>query len=100
MKTTIYACHGVLAHEKQTVYSTSPKGTTWEKLTVEIPDSLHPFVSASDEICVAPDNSFEFTLGETLTCTKGLLPAVRYADHNFSKHVVALTVIEDSSNAD
>lgn len=95
MTTTIYANYGVLAHEKQTVYTTNPISDVCDKLTVEIPASLNPYITVMDEVGIEPDNSGCNGLSEVLTTTTGNRPAVRYCDREGNKHIVALTVIKE-----
>lgn len=97
MKTTIYANYGVLAHEKQTVYSTSPISEVYDKLTVEIPASLNPYTTVLREVGIEPDNARCNGLSEVLTTTKGNRPAVRYCDYDGKLHIVALTIIEEDN---
>lgn len=94
MKTTIYANYGVLAHEKQTVYSTCPISDVHDKLTVEIPESLNPYTTVMGEIGVEPADSGCFGLCEVLTTTRGNCPAVKYVDCNKKAHVVSLAVVD------
>ena len=95
MKTTIYANYGLLAHEKQTVFSVVPRGEVYDKLTVDIPESLHPYVTAAlEEVGIEPDNSYAALLSDSLTCRPGGKPAVRYVDRTGKIHIVALTIVE------
>ena len=95
MKTTIYANYGVLAHEKQTVYSTSPISDVYDKLTVEIPATLNPYTTMMDEVGIEPDNAMCNGLSEVLTTTTGKRPAVRYCDRDGKLHIVALNIIKE-----
>lgn len=95
MKTTIYANYGVLAHEKQTVYTTNPISDVCDKLTVEIPDSLNPYITVMDEVGIDPDNAGCIGLSDVLTTATGNRPAVRYCDLNGKFNIVALTIIKE-----
>lgn len=95
MKTTIYANYGVRAHEKKTVYTTTPISVVCDKLTVEIPASLNPYITVMVEVGIEPDNSWCYGLYEVLTTTTGKRPAVRYYDRDGKMHIEALTIIED-----
>ena len=95
METIIYANYGVLAHEKQTVYSPCPISDVHDKLTVEIPESLNPYVTVMGEVGIEPDNSWCYGLSEALTTTTGKRPAVRYCDRDGKLHIVALTIIKE-----
>lgn len=55
MTTKIYACYGILGHEKETIYSVNPSDIC-DEITVEIPESLNPYVSVLGDIMVTvPD---------------------------------------------
>lgn len=95
MKTTIYANYGVLAHEKQTVYTTNPISDVCDKLTVEIPDSLNPYITVMDEVGIEPDNAGCNGISEVLTTAAGNRPAVRYCDSNGKINIVALPIIKE-----
>ena len=95
MKTTIYANYRALAHEKQTVYTTNPISDVCYKLTVEIPDSLNPYITVMDEIGIEPDNAGCNGLSEVLTTATGNRPAVRYCDSNGKINIVALPIIKE-----
>ena len=92
MKTIIYANYGVLAHEKQTVYTTAPISDVYDKLTVEIPTRLNPYITVMDEVGIEPEKAMCNGLSEVLTTTKGNRPAIRYCDRNGYLHIVALTI--------
>lgn len=51
MKTKIYACYGVLGHEKEIVYSVTPTDIC-DEITVEIPESVKPYVTVTGSIAV------------------------------------------------
>lgn len=95
MKTTIYANYCALAHEKQTVYTTNPISDVCYKLTVEIPDSLNPYITVMDEIGIEPDNAGFNGLSEVLNTATGNIPAVRYCDSNGKIKIVALPIIKE-----
>lgn len=80
MTTKIYACYGILAHEKEVIYHTSPTDIC-DEITVEIPESLHPYMSIYDEVMVSVCNPVTnrfvvFSLEEILTTTKDGEPAL------------------------
>ena len=55
MTTKIYACYGILGHEKEVIYSVNPSDIC-DEITVEIPESLNPYISVSGNIIVTvPD---------------------------------------------
>ena len=41
MEVTIYANYGMLAHEKEAVYSMNPADVIYEELTVILPDDIY-----------------------------------------------------------
>ncbi len=51
MKTTIYACYGLTAHEYETVYGTTPADIC-DEITVEIPEELEPYETVTGSIAV------------------------------------------------
>lgn len=97
MKATIFANYGVLAHEYQTIYTaTAPHRHTKvsEQITVEIPDSFQPHISASGEIVLHVDGMpWPYTLDELLTTTTGKIPALHWYDGQ-REHRQALNVIK------
>lgn len=101
MKATIYANHGVPGYESQTKYSTTPidGATLSDKLTVEIPDSLNPYVSVSGDTGIAPDNASPVSLVDALTDAKGRVPAVIYVDSDSRIQIVRLTVVGGGARA-
>ncbi len=54
MKTTIYANYGILAHEYQTIYTTTPtdEAVCSEPITVDIPESFEPWKDRFDRVMV------------------------------------------------
>lgn len=68
MKTEIYACYGILGHENEIVYGVIPTDVC-EKITIEIPDSLNPYITITGGIAVmmpVPKSSCHKTLYKTL----------------------------------
>lgn len=80
MITKIYANYGVLAHEKETVYTIAPHecATASEPVTVTIPDSLTPRENEAGEIIVTLDG-MAYLLSEVLT-NAGDRPVLRWYD--------------------
>lgn len=76
----IYANYGVLAHEKETVYTTAPHehATLSEPVTVTIPDSLNPCTNEAGEILVTLDGTV-YRLFEVLA-NAGDKPVIRWFD--------------------
>lgn len=80
MITKIYACYGILGHEKETVYSVTPSDIC-DEITVEIPEDMRPYVTMTGDIAVfmpptAIDSFVPYTLEEVLTSTKDGEPAI------------------------
>lgn len=94
MKTTIYANYGVLAHEKEVIYTTAPTdyATVSEPITVEIPESFKPGKNALDMILVEIDGK-NYLLDEVLT-NRGDDPCISWYDGR-EFHFVCLSVIKD-----
>lgn len=85
MTTNIYAHYGVLAHEKQPVYSTAGKqGDLCDKLTVEIP--FPTWRNYMDEIGVTIDGR-DYLLDTVLT-NWGDKPAIVWNDGQGGHHVI------------
>ena len=61
MKTKIYACYGILRHEKEIVYSVTPTDIC-DEITVEIPESVKPYVTVTGSIAVV----VPFLTGDTV----------------------------------
>ena len=81
MTTTIYARYGVLGREKEVIYWTKPIGDICDKISVEIPESLFPYVTKYGEIAVLmpiPNTNMrtEYLLHELLVRTKDCEPAL------------------------
>ena len=97
MEVKIYANYGVLAHEKQTIYSCScphHQADYSEKVTVKIPDELNPYIDKNGFVCIRPDNSYIFVFNEGILYSVNDKPVIRYSDMNGKGHTVTLTVIE------
>lgn len=57
MEVTIYANYGMLAHEKETVYSMNPAAVIYKELTVILPDEIYAGENYAGEILVDFDGS-------------------------------------------
>lgn len=82
MTATIYACYGVLGHEKEVFYWTNPIGDICDKISVEIPESMLPYEAEYGGIVVfvpVPGSSTRVPvlLGDILTSTKDGEPALK-----------------------
>lgn len=80
MKTTIYACYGLTAHEKGAVYGVTPTDIC-DEITVEIPEELEPYETVTGSIAVMlpsrmGSKKMPFALEEVLCSTKDGDPAI------------------------
>lgn len=85
MKITLYANYGVLAHEKQTLYSLAPYAEINEKLTVEIPAELSPRYNDHEILFVTIPDYGETPFVDVLG-TFGGEPAIRWYDAKDNLH--------------
>lgn len=94
MKTTIYANYGILAHEKQTIYTVVPtdEATVSEPVTIEIPESFKPWKNEFDQILLTINGKTYF-LYEVLYHRAGK-PCINWYDGAHS-HYVTLPVVDD-----
>lgn len=95
MKTTIYACYGLTAHEHETVYGITPADIC-DEITVEIPEELEPYETVTGSIAVMlpsrmGEKKLAYMLEEALCSTKTGKPAIRTSE--FGSHI-ALNVID------
>ena len=84
MITKIYACYGLTAHEKETVYGVTPTDIC-DEITVDIPEELEPYETVTGSIAVMLPNrmgekKLPFALEEVLCSTKTGKPAIRTSD--------------------
>lgn len=89
MKTTIYACYGLTAHEHETVYGTTPADIC-DEITVEIPEELEPYETVTGSIAVMlpsrmGEKKLPFALEEVLCSTENGEPAIRTSE--FGSHI-------------
>lgn len=93
-ETTIYANYGVLAHDKETVFTaTAPHAHAdfAEKITVIIPDQYEPYETQSGEVALSVPNGFNpYLLSEVLVSGKDGGPWLRYVDRDGHYHQYAL----------
>ena len=80
MTTKIYACYGILGHEKEVVYSTNPSDIC-DEITVEIPESLSPHITVTGNIFVTVpdfwmDGESGYLMDTVLTASKDGEPAL------------------------
>lgn len=89
MTTKIFAHYGVLAHEKQPVYSTNgASGALCDELTVEIPfPTWHNYM---DELGVTIDGA-DYLLEQVLT-NWGDKPAIVWSDGKSKQHIILKVV--------
>lgn len=80
MKTIgIYATMGLLAHEKQPVYTTSPASELSDKVTIEWPEDLPLGHNAAGELLVSIGSS-TYRLDDLLVTGKDDAPCLRWYD--------------------
>ena len=83
MDVKIYDNYGVLAHEKQHVYTTAPEATAAvsEPFYIIIPEGMHPYVTASSEVALElPDGFNPYLLHEVLATGRDGMPIIHWVD--------------------
>ena len=83
MDVMIYANYGVLAHEKQPVYTVAPEATATisEPFYIIIPDSMQPHVTIGGSVAVVLPNSFSpYMLSELLHTDCNDMPVLEWID--------------------
>lgn len=93
MDVKIYDNYGVLAHEKQHVYTTAPEATAAvsEPFYIIIPEGMHPYVTASGEVALElPDGFNPYFLHEVLATGRDGMPIIRYIDRKEKSHTFHL----------
>lgn len=94
MKLDIICNYGVLAHEKQWIYTCTtshPQGKAYDTVTVEIPERLQPYETVTGAIAVTLDGA-PYLLSDVLT-SRNDKPCIRWYDGAHTRYV-ALPVIE------
>lgn len=95
MNATIYANYGVLASEYRTVYTVNTPhchAAASEKLIIELPDELKPYLSESGEIVLRiPGMPWPYMLGEVIGAMDGF-PAICWYDGS-KHHKIMLRVV-------
>lgn len=89
MEVLIYANYGVLAHEKECVYTVAPceHAVVSEPFYISIPESLHPYLTQSDEVALEIDNTFApYLLHEVLITGSDGTPRIRWIDKSGVRH--------------
>ena len=94
MTTTIYANYGVLAHERQALFTaTSPADSVLsEAITVDLPDEYEPYETMYGNIALMLDGR-PYLLDEALS-SKDDQPALRWIDSGLRAHCVPLRIVE------
>ena len=85
MDVKIYVNYGVLAHEKQRVYTTAPEptATVSEPLYIIIPSGLKPYVTVNGTIAIEPPDGAgngKYLLWECLATGHYGMPIIAYVD--------------------
>lgn len=90
MEALVYDNYGVLAHEKQHVYTAmSPEATAKvsEPFYLIIPDSMSPYITASGEVALSvPDGYNPYLLRELLFTGDDGMPVLRWIDRHNKVH--------------
>lgn len=94
MQIVIYANYGVLAHEKQVLYSMAPYAEINEKMIVEIPAELRPRYNDREILFVKIPDHGETPFVDVLG-TFGDDPAVRWYDDDGDLHHRILKKVEE-----
>lgn len=103
MKTTIFANYGVLAHEKQVIYTaTAPHAhaDAAEQVTVDIPEDYHPYET---ELCgvavLLGQHKTPYLLNEALVTMQGNRPGLRWYEDG-GEHRKMLAVINEVAHVE
>lgn len=83
MDVKIFDNYGVLAHEKQHVYTTAPEATAKvsEPFYIIIPSGLRPYVTVDGAIAIEPpDGLGKYLLSECLATGRNGMPVIAYVD--------------------
>jgi len=98
MKATIYSNYGVLAHEKQTIYTADNPhmhADFAEKMTVIIPDEYEPYETESGSVALSVPNGFNpYLLSELLATSSHHKPELHYVDRSGKRHHIVLECAE------
>ena len=89
MKVKIYDNYGVLAHEKQHVYTTAPEATATvsEPFYIIIPDSMTPYITAAGQVALnVPDGYNPYLLSELLFTANDGMPVLSWIDRHHKVH--------------
>lgn len=90
----IYENYGVLAAEYRSVYTYGnphPTATTWDTLTVQIPDGWDMYESISGEPIITAPWGYNYTVNELLAGDKG--PEFYAIDNGMRRHHVVLKIV-------
>ena len=90
MDVMIYDNYGVLAHEKQHVYTTAPESTAVisEPFYIILPEDLHPYLTEAGEVALSvPDGFNPYLLRELLATAPDGMPILSYIGRDGRQHV-------------
>lgn len=92
----IYANHGVLSREKETVYTYSNKKSEFfDEIYIEIPESFKVYnQEGGTEIILSADGGYDYTVDELLK-NVGDSPAFSYIGKNGVYHTIKCKVLEE-----
>ena len=88
MIATIYVNHGVLAHEKQNIYTTAPESTAVvsEPLYIIIPEEMNPYITRGGFVALSvPNGRNPYLLYELLDADRYGMPILRYIGRDDKK---------------
>ena len=89
MDVKIYDNFGVLAHEKQHVYTTAPEATAVvsEPFYIIIPNGLKPYVTVDGNVAIEPPDCIgPLLLSECLATGRNGMPVIAYVDKHEKRH--------------
>ena len=83
MDVKVYDNYGVLAHEKEHVYTTAPEATATlsEPFYIIIPNGLHPYITDAGEVALIPPGGFgPYLFAECLATGRNGMPVIAWVD--------------------
>lgn len=89
MDVMIYENYGVLAHEKEPVYTVAPceHAVVSKPFYISIPESLHPYMTQSGEVALEIENTFApYLLSEALITGTDGMPRIQWIDKSCVRH--------------
>lgn len=90
MDVMIYDNYGVLAHEKQHVYTIAPEATAdvSEPFYIIIPEGMHPYITTEGFVALSvPSGHNPYLLQDLLDTARDGMPILRYIGRDGKRHV-------------